>query len=71
MKKEIDADEQEAFIREVTEEVKNDNLKQMWEKYGNYIILLVVLAIVGAVSKSSKSGDRPKAKPGQTLTLMP
>ena len=31
MKKEIDADEQEAFIREVTEEVKNDNLKQMWE----------------------------------------
>ena len=50
MKKEIDADEQEAFIREVTEEVKNDNLKQMWEKYGIYIILLVVLAIVGAVS---------------------
>ena len=43
MKKEIDADEQEAFIREVTEEVKNDNLKQMWEKYGIYIILLVVL----------------------------
>ena len=41
MKKEIDADEQEAFIREVTEEVKNDNLKQMWEKYGIYIILLV------------------------------
>ena len=28
MKKEIDAAEQEAFIREVTEEVKNDNLKQ-------------------------------------------
>ncbi len=50
MKKEIDAAEQEAFIREVTEEVKNDNLKQMWEKYGLYIILLVVLAITGAVS---------------------
>ena len=50
MKKEIDAAEQEAFIREVTEEVKNDNLKQMWEKYGFYIILLVVLAITGAVS---------------------
>ena len=51
MKKEIDADEQEAFIREVTEEVKNDNLKQMWEKYGIYIILLVVLAIVGATGQ--------------------
>ena len=50
LKKEINADEQEAFIREVTEEVKNDNLKQMWEKYGIYIILLVVLSIVGAVS---------------------
>lgn len=50
MKKEIGADEQEAFIREVTEEVKNDHLKQMWEKYGIYIIVLVTLAIVGAVS---------------------
>lgn len=50
MKKEVDTDEQEAFIREVSEEVKNDNLKQMWEKYGIYIILLVVLSILGAVS---------------------
>ncbi len=50
MKKEFDTDEQEAFIREVSEEVKNDNLKQLWEKYGIYIILLVVLSIVGAVS---------------------
>lgn len=63
MKKEIDADEQEAFIREVTEEVKNDNLKQMWEKYGIYIILLVVLAIVGAVSfESFKSWRRAKSE---------
>lgn len=50
MKKEVDTDEQEAFIREVSEEVKNDNLKQMWEKYGIYIILLVVLALLAAVS---------------------
>ena len=50
MKREVDSAEQEAFIREVTEEVKNDQLKQMWEKYGIYIILLVVFAIVGAVS---------------------
>ncbi len=63
MKKEIDADEQEAFIREVTEEVKNDNLKQMWEKYGIYIILLVVLAIVGAVSfESFKSWRQAKSE---------
>ena len=43
MKREVDSAEQEAFIREVTEEVKNDQLKQMWEKYGIFIILFVVV----------------------------
>lgn len=50
MKREVDSAEQEAFIREVTEEVKNDQLKQMWEKYGIFIILFVVVVLVGAVS---------------------
>lgn len=50
MKKEIDKDEQEAFIREVTAEVKNDNLKEMWEKNGLYIVLFVVVALTAAVS---------------------
>lgn len=49
MKKDIDPDEQEAFIREVTAEVKNDNLKEMWDKYGIYIILLVVVSVISAV----------------------
>lgn len=53
MKKDIDADEQEAFIREVTEDVKNEQLKQFWDKYGIYIILLVVVAIIGAVGFES------------------
>ena len=38
-----------AFIQEVTEEVKNDNLKAFWNKYGLYIILFVVLSVSSAV----------------------
>ncbi len=39
----------DAFIQEVTEDVKNDNLKAFWNKYGLYIVLFVVLAISTAV----------------------
>lgn len=50
MRKQIDADEQDAFIREVSEEVKNDNLRQLWEKHGLLIIILIALALTAAVS---------------------
>lgn len=50
MKKEVDTDAQDAFIKEVTEDVKNDKLREMWEKHGLYIILFVVVAISAAVS---------------------
>lgn len=50
MKKEVDTDAQDAFIKEVTEDVKNDKLKEMWDKHGLYIILFVVVAISAAVS---------------------
>ena len=72
MKREVDSAEQEAFIREVTEEVKNDQLKQMWEKYGIFIILLVVVVLVGAVSfEGFRAWQRKKAKLGLIHILMP
>lgn len=40
----------DAFIQEVDEDVKNDNLKALWEKYGFAIIAFVVLAVSLTIS---------------------
>ena len=39
----------EAFIKEVTEDVKNDNLVRFWKKYGTLIIVAVVLIVSATV----------------------
>ncbi len=44
---------QDAFIDEVNEDLKNDQLKQIWDKYGLYIIIAVVAILVAAVSFES------------------
>ena len=48
--REIDKDVQEAFIKEVNEDLKNEEFKKIWDKYGLYIIVLVVVALTAAVS---------------------
>ena len=40
----------DAFIQEVDEDVKNDNLKVLWNRYGLLIIAFVVLAVSAAIS---------------------
>ena len=40
----------DAFIQEIDEDVKNDNLKVFWDKYGIFVVLLVVLAVSATVS---------------------
>lgn len=40
----------DAFIQEVDEDVKNDNLKELWNKYGLLIVAFVVLAVSAAIS---------------------
>lgn len=40
----------DAFIMEVDEEVKNDNLKVFWKKYGLFVVLFVVLVLSATVS---------------------
>jgi len=40
----------DSFIQEVDEDVKNDNLKALWDRYGLFIIAVVVLAVSAAVS---------------------
>ena len=39
----------DAFIREVDEDVKNDNFKVLWNKYGALIVSFVVIAVCAAV----------------------
>lgn len=46
----VDDEITDAFIQEVSEDVKNDNLKVLWNRYGLFIVLFVVLAVCGAVS---------------------
>ncbi len=44
---------QDAFIEEVNEDLKNDQLKQIWDKYSLHIIISVVAILVAAVSFES------------------
>lgn len=46
----VNPDLTDAFIQEVDEDVKNDNLKELWNKYGLLIIAFVVLAVSAAIS---------------------
>ena len=48
--REIDTEVQDALIREVNEDLKNEEWKKFWDKYGLYVIVLVVVALTAAVS---------------------
>ncbi|MBE6444966.1 MAG: tetratricopeptide repeat protein [Alphaproteobacteria bacterium] len=49
-KKSKDTLAEDALINEVSEEVKNDQMKQLWNKYGLFVIIFVALALTVAVS---------------------
>lgn len=44
---------QDAFIREVDEDLKNESMKKLWDKYGLFIIIVVVASLTLAVSYES------------------
>lgn len=41
---------QDAFMREVEEDLKNESMRKIWDKYGLYVIALVVVSLTLAVS---------------------
>ncbi len=41
---------QAALIREVDEEVRNEKLKEAWNKYKSYVFGIICLALIGAVA---------------------
>ena len=44
---------QDALLKEISEDVKNDKMKYLWYRYGLFIIIFVALALTAAVSFES------------------
>ena len=48
------------FLREIAEDVKNENLKKLWDKYGLFVVLFVAVVLAVAVSYESIKNWRNK-----------
>ena len=66
----VDEEFTDAFIKEVDEDVKNDNLRVFWNKYGLYVILLVVFCLTLAVSFESLKAWKIKRDQAMTNTYI-
>ena len=53
MKKNEEYTMQDAFIREVDEDLKNESMKKLWDKYGLFVLLIVIVSLTVAVSYES------------------
>ncbi|MBO7556350.1 MAG: tetratricopeptide repeat protein [Alphaproteobacteria bacterium] len=53
MKKKQEIIEQDAFLQEVEEDLKNESLKKLWDKYGLFVIIFVAAILTLAVSYES------------------
>ena len=51
---------EDALLREVVEDVKNEQLQQMWNKYGLYIIIGIALILTATISFESIKAWREK-----------
>ena len=49
-KKPVDPIKDDVLFKEIAEDVKNEQLKHLWDKYGLLIILVVALSLTAAVS---------------------
>lgn len=50
MKKREENDAEDAFFKEVSEDIKNENMQKLWDKYGLYIIAVMAIVLTAAVS---------------------
>ncbi|HEV7306711.1 tetratricopeptide repeat protein [Ensifer sp.] len=61
------ANQDDSFIREVNEELRSDQMKSIWTRFGGVIVAIAVMIVLGTIGKvgydywqdsaSSKSGD--------------
>ena len=50
MKKAVDTLKNDALLKEIETDLKNEQLKSLWDQYGLFIIIFVALALTAAVS---------------------
>lgn len=50
MKKREEKDADDAFFKEVSEDIKNENMQKLWDKYGLYIVAAMAIILTAAVS---------------------
>ena len=43
----------ESLFREVDEEVRQEQYKKLWERYGNHIIALCLIVVAGVADRKS------------------
>ena len=60
----------DAFIQEVDEDVKNDSWKVFWDKYGLFVIAILVIAVSAAVSFDRLQAWRTALSQRKTETYM-
>ncbi|MBP5399913.1 MAG: tetratricopeptide repeat protein [Alphaproteobacteria bacterium] len=53
MKKKQEYNQEDAFLREVEEDLKNESLKKLWDKYGLFVVIFVAAVLTLAVSYES------------------
>ena len=41
---------EDSFIREINEELKNENIRKLWDKYGLHLIVALVVILTLTVS---------------------
>ena len=41
----------DSFIREVNEELRSDQMKGVWRRFGRYIIVVAILIVAGTAGK--------------------
>src|SRR5699024_1853637 len=62
--------ESDSFIREVTEEVRQDRMFALWKKWGPYIIALIVVIVGGAALWAWLETREAEQAPARGATLL-
>ncbi len=61
--------QQNAFMREVNEDVRNEKIFSIWNKYKYYIITLIIIVLAITISKNIYEANKEKVSMQQALQI--